>query len=142
MTENKKKLIVVDEHTLACVTGYSEFATVLASSPLKGATSSCPLSSMDPIDYKRRNVRLATKEDFEEFRVLFSKEYEEYEYQKTDADRYNVFDTNGKLIAQDYKSGSGKWMHKWANNGVFEKGGWPGKASGQNQLTWKYEAVI
>lgn len=55
--------------------------------------------------------------------------------------RFNIYE-NGKLIGQDYKSGNGNWMHKWAIKGLeFERGGWTGKAKGDRSENWEYVEV-
>jgi hypothetical protein len=54
--------------------------------------------------------------------------------------RFNIYE-NGKLIGQNYKSGSGKWMHKWYFKGSFERGGCSGLAKGENDINWIYEPI-
>ena len=82
MTTERTKLVVADEHTLGYITPNSNIVGILHASVLKGATSSCPLSSLNPMPaYMFKKIRLATEKDFDDFRVSFvgfnnEKEYE------------------------------------------------------------------
>lgn len=81
----RTKLVVIDSHTLGYITPNNNvFAGVLHASVLKGASSSCPLSSMCPVSTRGRHIRLASEKDFNEFRVSFEgfNNEKEYEFQK------------------------------------------------------------
>lgn len=67
----KTTLIVIDEHTLATHKPNSLYANVLAASVLKGSPIADPLSAMEPIIIAGKTVRLASRQDFENFRVSF-----------------------------------------------------------------------
>ena len=70
MTE-RTKLVVVDEHTLGYIDPEQpDYAGVLHASILKGATFCVP-ASIEPILIKHKKVRLASENDFNDFRVSF-----------------------------------------------------------------------
>lgn len=85
LIEERIKLIVADEHTLGYIAPNSNDVGVLQASVLRGATSSCPLSSLNPMPtYMFKKIRLANKQDFDNFRVCFNgyNNEKEYEYEK------------------------------------------------------------
>jgi len=55
--------------------------------------------------------------------------------------RLNIFDEKNKWVGQEYLTEKGKWIHRWVHNGKLEKGGWRGRATGSNELEWKYKVV-
>lgn len=63
------RMVVIDEHTLGYMDEGARFANALSASVLKGATWTCPMSS-GMIFLDGRNVRTATRKDFDEFRVV------------------------------------------------------------------------
>lgn len=78
----KIKLVVVDEHTLGYIDPERPHqAGVLHESILRGAPFRVP-ASVEPILIEGKNVRLASKKDFEDFNVHFGgfENTEEYEY--------------------------------------------------------------
>ena len=73
------KLVVIDEHTLGYIMIGQKDAFVLHTSILKGSY----LNPFNPVVLNGRDVRLATEEDFKDYRVLFEGyNEEEYEWQK------------------------------------------------------------
>ena len=56
--------------------------------------------------------------------------------------RLNIF-RDGKLIGQDYLRENGTWGHKWfdTKKDEFERGGWRGKAKGEDDIDWTYEVI-
>jgi hypothetical protein len=82
MITKRTKLVVADEHTLGYIMPNSNVVGVLQASVLRGATSSCPLSSLNPmLTYMFKTIRLATKKDFDDFRVCFNGYNNEKEYE-------------------------------------------------------------
>lgn len=81
MQDQKIKLVVIDNHTLASIRPGSMFAEVLKASTLKGAPFRV---HDDPILYAGNNVRLATEQDFVDFRCVFDgyKNDPQYEYSR------------------------------------------------------------
>jgi len=75
----KTMLVVVDEHTLGYIFPQSFNVGILHTSVLKGSYLNAFSSH---IDYRYHNVRLATEEDFNDYRCVFGsfKNREEYEY--------------------------------------------------------------
>lgn len=67
----KIKLVVIDNHTLGCIDPNSDYATVLHTSILRGSNhgSASPITAISPMFIKGKEIRLASKQDFEEFRV-------------------------------------------------------------------------
>ena len=81
MNDQKIKLVVVNEHTLGYI--HPEMPNtvgVLQASVLKGATFQV---HPEPFSTNGKKVRLASKQDFEDFRHSFGGyDNGEYEYQK------------------------------------------------------------
>ena len=77
----KIQLIVIDNHTLGYLIPNSTMAGILHTSVLKGST----LNQYDNVETKEKNIRLASKKDFEDFRVSFEgyENSDEYLYDKT-----------------------------------------------------------
>jgi len=50
---------------------------------------------------------------------------------------------NERLIGQDYLRHDGTWGHKWYSNKNegFERGGWRGRAKGEDDIDWIYKVV-
>lgn len=75
------KLVVLNEHTLGYILPeMPSVVHIIETSPLKGSPTSSKLTSCFPLG-KLDDVRLASKQDFQEFGVVFdgyekSKDYE------------------------------------------------------------------
>ena len=76
------KLVVIDNHTLACIFPDSKSADILHASVLRGAV--CASQAIEPTYYEGRDVKLASEKDFDDFRVSFKGFEDEkvYEFQK------------------------------------------------------------
>lgn len=68
-TDSKIKLVVGDEHTLGYIQPNSQFVSVLHSSILKGSPFGLNPSNLLTSQFK--SIRLATPQDFEEFKICF-----------------------------------------------------------------------
>lgn len=55
----------------------------------------------------------------------------------------NIYNEQGKLIAQNWQRHNGDWMHKWITfrTGDFDKFSWRGKAEGEDMMTWTYKKL-
>ena len=53
----------------------------------------------------------------------------------------NIFDKNGKLMAQNWQRHNGDWMHKWIDFKIndFYKFSWGGKAKGKEMDSRYYK---
>lgn len=74
------KLVVINENTLGYLIPNTKYAGVLRASVIKGSQ----FNDLDHVLITGKKVRLASKEDFEEYRVCF-KGYDnpdEYEYMR------------------------------------------------------------
>lgn len=75
---SKIKLVVIDEHTLGYILPeLPEYGQVLQGSILKGY----PGNGWDSLMLLHRKVRLATKQDFHDYRCAWSTAYESDEYE-------------------------------------------------------------
>jgi hypothetical protein len=57
--------------------------------------------------------------------------------------RYNIYNSRGELIGQDYQRDNGEWMHKWfdSKTGKFERGSSKFRADGNEKKSWIYKEV-
>jgi len=89
----KTLLVVVEEHTLGFILPGRFNVCILHTSVLKGSYFNAFSSH---IDYRYYTVRLATEQDFEEYRCVFNgyKNDDQYEYNKSDQPIYiNIYNS-------------------------------------------------